>query len=216
MSENATEVKPETDAAGVPAEIPVAGPSTSSYPTNGKMVARVDLVNLYDMLGTVKTNVTAVQWRWRAAAMRRQIADVVEPIVEQRDAVQKARPKELDDKRIKLCQDYAKQTEAGNPMMSDNNFVIDPARKKEFDAAFSDLLAEFKPQRDAFDKLVNETNDWLREEIPMPLITGALFPLVAFNEATPQELLEVLFDHIDPSDAKDEKSVKKKKKDDDE
>lgn len=183
--------------------------AVNSNPT--KTIARVDLVNIYDMLGTVKNSVDAVQWRWRAAHMKRQLEPTVEPIVEQRDAVQKARPKELDEARTALCKDYAQKTEDGNPMISDNNFVIDPTRKKAFDAAFSDLIEKFKPQREAFDKLVEETNNWLREEVPMPAVTGR-FPLCAFNKSASQEMLEVLFDFIDENGV-EETDKKKTKKD---
>jgi hypothetical protein len=177
-----------------------------------KLIDRAGLVNIYDTLGQVKTTVDDVRWRWRASSMRKALEPIVEPITDQRDDVVNKRPKALDEARTALCKEYASLTPDGNPMISDNNFVIDPARKKAFDAAFTDLIERFKPERDAFDKLVKETNDWLKEEIPLPVIDGKI-PLSAFNSTATQEMLETLFDYItDDSGEKRDNGKKEAKK----
>ncbi len=165
-----------------------------------KKIDRAGLVNVYDTLAQVKTSVDEVTYRFRAASMRKQLEPHVEPIIEMREDVMKKRPVAFDEKRTKLCQDFAARNKDGHPIISNNNYVIDPDRQKEFDAAFATLMAETKPDRDAFEAEVKKVNEWLMEEVDFPSIKGR-FPLSAFNKTASQDLLETLFDFIDDDSA---------------
>ena len=182
---------------------------TENAKSEATMIDRAGLVDIYETLAQVKTNTKQVFYRHRAVAIRKALEPVVSPIIEMREDVKKKLPKEFDDKRAQLCQLHAEKTAEGHPVISNNNYVIDETQRKAFDHAFSNLTAESKPARDAYQKEVDEINEWLRSEIPLPEIKER-FPFSCFNEDTPQELLETLFFLIDMDVAEPAKKAEKK------
>ena len=171
-------------------------------------IDRAGLIEIYEALGQVKNTVDEVKYRFRASSMRKQLESVIDPILEQRDTLLEKRPKAFDEERIATCREFAEKNSDGHPVISGKDYSIDPARKRDFDHAMSTVMAKHKDERDAFEAEVNRHNDFLRELIPMPELTGR-FPLSAFNKTASQEMLEALFLFIDDdSSSKDSKDKK--------
>lgn len=159
-------------------------------------VERARLVEIYDVLGTIKMSFDEVQHRWKAAALRRQFKDTVEVINETREDSQKLMPRLFQEQRDALCRTMAMKNGEGAPVIAHNVYVIKPENQAEFDLQLAVLRNKHKDEIDAFDAEVKRVNAFLLEEVEMPATT-IRFKLSWFNKTVTQEMLEVLFDFID-------------------
>lgn len=161
-------------------------------------IERVRLVEIYDVLGTIKTSFDEVQHRWKAAALRRQLKDVVEVIVETRDDSQKLIPRIFQEQRDALCRSLSMQTADGSPVIAHNSYVIKPENQADFDRQLAALRVKHAAEIAAYEAEVKRVNAFLTEEVEMPAL-NIRFKLSWFNKSVTQEMLEVLFDFIDDS-----------------
>lgn len=159
-------------------------------------VERARLVEIYDVLGTLKTSFDEVQHRWKAAELRRRFKDIVEVIVETRDDGHKLIPRIFQEQRDALCRSLSMQTADGSPVIAHNSYVIKPENQADFDRQLEALRVKHKTEIVAYEVEVKRVNDFLREEVEMPAST-IRFKLSWFNKSVTQEQLEVLFDFID-------------------
>jgi hypothetical protein len=191
----------------------------TSLPTT-KKVSRAGLVEIYEALGNIKVCFDLPAHRWTAASMRTRMKEHIEPIVEQKTDAEKKRPNEFMEARDLLVRSYAKLDETGRPMASQNQYVIDPALRAEFEEAALALREKHKEKIDEFEAEVKKVNDFLREEIVATLPAPLHLKLSWFNKNVQQDTLEILFDLIEddvtgvevPAPASAKKAEKKAEK----
>jgi len=163
-------------------------------------IARAGVVEIFEVLGTIKGAFDEVIHRWKAAALRRQFKDLAETIVEFREDIQKLVPKEFQEQREALCRTHAAKNKEGAPIVANNSYIIDPAKQSEFDTALGELRIKHKDSIDKYDDEIKKINAFLRADIEMPK-TDIRFKLSWFNTSATQEMLEVLFPFIDDDSA---------------
>lgn len=168
----------------------------STYIKTKRSLTRGSFLEIYDALDGIKSSLKQVMHRWTAAAMRRQLLDTAEPILEQRRDVEKLRPQEFYEAREKLAREHAFSDKDGRPVVAQNQYVIDPSKKEQFEVALAALREKHKEKLDHFDAEVKKVNEFFLEKMEMPSIKSRL-KLSWFNDSVHQEHLEILFDLID-------------------
>lgn len=103
----------------------------------------------------------------------------------------------FDNKRIKLCNDFAEKDENGQPVIRDNSFVIIPDKKQEFDSSLDALKLEFKDAIDELENKKKEIDELMEEDIEIPFVK---IPLSVIPEDLLGKEVEVLFDIISDED----------------
>lgn len=159
-------------------------------------IERVKLVEIYDTLGVIKSSFDEVQHRWKAAAFRRQLKDIVEVITETRDDGNRLMPRMFQEQRDALCRSLAMKDASGAPIVAHNTYVIDPLNQSDFDLQLKALRIKHKAEIDAYEAEIKRINAFLLEEVEMP-VSSIRFKLSWFNKTVSQEILEILFDFID-------------------
>jgi hypothetical protein len=160
-----------------------------------KKLDRAGIVDVYETLGAIKSALDEPMHRFRAVAMRRQLKDLAESIIETRDEAGKKTPAKFNEEREKLVLEYTNRDANGKPIIDRGNYVIDPKIRVEFDKKFEKLRDLYKDDIKAYDDAVLKTNDWLLEEIEMPEIKERL-ALSWFNKSVGQDHLETLYEFI--------------------
>jgi hypothetical protein len=162
-------------------------------------IERVKLVEIYDVLSQIKMSFDEVQHRWKAVALRRQLKDTVEVIIETRDDSNKLMPRLFQEQRDALCRQLSMKDAAGAPIVAHNTYVINPENQADFDVQLTALRLKHKKDIDAYEAEVKRVNAFLLEEIELPT-SNIRFKLSWFNKTVSQETLDVLFDFIDADD----------------
>lgn len=75
---------------------------------------------------------------------------------------------EYDGKRLELLKKFAKQ-EDGKPVIEDNHYIIDPGRETEFNEAVNAMQEEYKDTLLAREKVLNDYDVLLEQEISFDL-----------------------------------------------
>lgn len=184
--------------------------------TNKITIERAGIVEIYDALGEIKGAFDLVINRWTAAAMRQHFKAVIEPINEMRNDVDKTRPTKFLEERDQMVRAFALSDADGRPVVAQGQYVIDPARKDEFEQKNLALRDEHKEAIDAYEAEVKRVNEFLKTDIEVELPTMRL-KLSWFNKTVKQETLEILFSLIEmdltvPADDADKTADKKKSK----
>ena len=177
-----------------------------------KKLDRAGVVEIYDVLGSIKGAFDSVQHRWKAAALRRQFKDIAETIVEIRDDSQKLIPTDFQAGRETLCRALAAKNKDGAPIIAGQAYIIAEGKQAEFDTSLGALRDKHKESIDAYDAEIKRINEFLHEEIDVPKTT-ITFKLSWFNKTATQEMFEVLFDYVeDDTDAAEAAKAEKVEK----
>ncbi|OPZ66045.1 MAG: hypothetical protein BWY85_00212 [Firmicutes bacterium ADurb.Bin506] len=179
---------------------------------------KLDLAGVLDIYATLDAVKVALEnpiHRYRAAAMRRKLADTCEPMIEMQRDLQKIIPPEFIEKRTALLQQYARKGPDGRPVIASDQYVIDTDQRPLFDAALDALREEFQEALDKHEAEVEKINKALREDVEYPELPYK-FQLSWFSSAVRQEWLETLLDLIvddsEETEAKPAPAAKGKKK----
>lgn len=168
----------------------------SDAPRSKMTIDRAGLVEIYDALASIKGNLSQVIHKFTAAAMRRQLSEFVDPILEMKTDADKLRPQAYFEERENLLREYATKDKDGRPLIAANSYVIDPTRSSEFETAAVALKEKHQESIDKFDDEVKRVNEFLRGDVEFSIPTCRL-RLSWFNEQVDQDHLEALFPFID-------------------
>jgi hypothetical protein len=159
-------------------------------------IKRSSLLEIYEALAAVKNNLREVLHKYTAASLRKQLEVLVEPIVEQRNEVEKGRPKEYDEERETMCRSMAAKDENGHPIISGQQFMIEQEKQAEFTAALAALREKHKEKIEVFEAEAKKFNDFLKGDIEFPALKFKI-KLSWFNQNVDQQHLEILMPLID-------------------
>lgn len=157
---------------------------------------RSKIVEIYETLAAIKTALDEPMHRYRAAAMRRQIGDQAEAIIETRSDAEKKKPHAFTEAREELLRSLAKKDAEGRPLVAANQYVLDAAGQEEFTKGIAKLRETHKEILDAYAAEVERVNKFLREEDDFTPPVHKL-NLSWFNKSVDQGHLEVLFTMIE-------------------
>ena len=166
------------------------------YPTLTKPISRAGIVEIYETLGNIKGAFNNPMHSWTAASLRTKIKELVEPINETKADVEKKKPTEYLEAHNLLVRAFAKLDEEGRPMASQNQYVLDPERRSQFETEALALREKHKPSIDAYEAEIKKTNEFLRakQEVTFP---DMRLKLSWFNATVSQEAFEILMDLIE-------------------
>jgi hypothetical protein len=153
------------------------------------------VLDIYATLDAVKVALENPIHRYRAAAMRRKLADTCEPMIEMQRDLQKIIPPEFIEKRTSLLQQYARKGPEGRPVIANDQYVIDADQRPAFDAALEALREEYQEALDKHEAEVEAINTSLKQNVEYPELPYK-FQLSWFSPAVRQEWLETLLDFI--------------------
>lgn len=157
------------------------------------------ILETYNTLSAIKDALKEPLHRFTAAAMRRQLADKAEPVLDERKDVDKLAPNKWFEARVALAREWSVKDEDGNPVtvksIQGEEYKIAPEKLAEFTKASDALTAEHKTAIDTYQAAVDKYNTFLTEPAEFPKVTSKL-KLSWFNNSVAQEALEILFDFI--------------------
>jgi len=154
------------------------------------------IIELYDALAGIKGALKEPLHRYRAAAMRRSIADVAESIIDQRKAVEDQRPNAYNQEREQIARDHAFKDKDGKPMIAGDQYVMDPNKKDSMTSALVVLKEKHKDAIDSFEKAAKDFNEFLKAKTEFADFPHKL-KLSWFNESVDGSHLETLLDYVD-------------------
>lgn len=96
---------------------------------------------------------------------------------------------EYDKARVALCRDFAKLDENQNPVVSNNNFVIDEEKQKDFDSKIDELRTKYKTVLDEHRERLLEADQLLKEDVSLDF---HLMDIDVFPDGLTQEQYEHL------------------------
>lgn len=163
------------------------------------------VIDIYQTLDAVKVALENPIHRYRAAAMRRKLADVCVPALEMQTDLQKIIPPEYVERRQSILQQYARKGPDNRPIIANEQYVIDTDQRVLFDEALDALREEHREALDKHEAEVKKVNEGLRQEVEYPELPYK-FKLSWFSNAVRQEWLETLLDLIEDDSAEMEKA----------
>ncbi len=102
-----------------------------------------------------------------------------------------------DLERVGLCKKFSLKDAKGESVTFNRDFVIDPSRKNEFDAALNKLKEEHKKSVDEYDEKLKEYSAMLEEKEVVNYHKVALSNVEDAYDDMPQNIMAAIFDMIE-------------------
>jgi len=118
------------------------------------------LTNVFDQIKNVASN---PKFAYAIAKNRKLVQSEVDAI---KEAIAPAPEiKEYDQKRIAMCRDYCQMDADGQPVIAEQNFVIDPEKQEDFNKAIEALREEYSESLEAHKDKLGLADQLLQEEV---------------------------------------------------
>ena len=161
----------------------------------GTALTKAAAFRLYQTLSQLKGLTGEPRHVYALVLIRKRLQALAEAIEEM--AKPPERIQQLEQRRQTLCKEYADKDANGNPSISaDNNYIIQPGRRAQFEAQLQSLQQDFKADIDAFQANIKRVTAFTNEPadvgdlptIPISAISAhqltvdqmdALFPILA-------------------------------------
>ena len=155
-------------------------------------MTRDKVAELYGVLNQLGNTKGPVKFGFIAAKNKR----VAEPEVKSLQEANKPIPEymESEDKRLKLCREYAEKDDKGNPVVMGQAFKIQEDLKAEFDEKIEALKEEYKETIEETEKRQEEFRKLLEEEIELEFNT---FKMSEMPEEMLNRDMDVLYELIE-------------------
>lgn len=120
------------------------------------------LISVFDQIKNVASN---PKFAYAIAKNRKLVQSEVDVIKEAIAPDEKV--KEYDQKRIAMCRDYCQMDANGQPVIAEQNFVIDPEKQEDFNKAIEELREEYTEALDAHRVKLEQADQLLQEEVDL-------------------------------------------------
>lgn len=160
-------------------------------------IKRKTLASMWGLINKILGEKTSVKFHYLMLKNKKLLEPEIESLQKTNEPPQGKT--EFEEKRVKLCKEYAEKDEAGKPKLEDDqfgnkNFVVPDEAKPEFEEKLAVLKEEYKSAFDEFEKQQKDFLDLLEEEVEIEL---ARIPLSIMPEDIVGTDVELLFDLID-------------------
>jgi hypothetical protein len=169
---------------------------TTSPTTFTKKIDRAGLIEIYEALNGIKGSMGHVIHNFTAASIRTKLEEYVKPIIEQKTDVEKKRPTEFIEQRENLLRSFSLTDAEGHPLVSQNQYVIDPSRRSQFEEAALALKEKHIEKITDYEETIKQVNDFLRGDVEVTFPALRL-KLSWFKNTVNQDHLEALMDLIE-------------------
>ena len=129
-------------------------------------ITRKDLIELYKLLNSLQlpsdVNAKFTYGLYKNITLIQPEIDALRTIM-----IEDQQIDEFEQKRLELCNQYAQKDENGNPIIQNNEFIIDNI--EEFTNKFKELETQYKDVLEKNKQKIQEINNILNEEIEQPI-----------------------------------------------
>lgn len=141
-------------------------------------IKRRRLIELYRAIlkMNLATNPPPIKIGYALSKNKNKLKEEIEVIGEQEKSMVTDEYEAYTEKRKAICTEFAKKDESGNPVISNNEYII--ADQAGFDAKYELLKEEYKDTIDKYDEKVKEFEKFLDDvvEIDLHVININSFP----------------------------------------
>lgn len=155
-------------------------------------INREKLLEMWGLMEKLAQDKCSVKFHYTVLKNKKLIEPEVESLREANSAPENYQ--EFEKKRMEVCSQYCEKDENGAPEVKDNNFVILPEVRSEFDGKLNDLKESYKEMFDGMEASQKEFQELLSGDVEIDFVRIPMSIIPA--ELTGQEV-NVLFDLID-------------------
>ena len=127
-----------------------------------KKVKRIDLLNLWHVLESIKSKKVNIKFSYFVAKNRLNIKNEIEAINETQEASEAF--KVYDKERSTLAEKYADKDDKGKPIIRENQYII-TAEKEKFEKDLEELKIRYKKVVEEREEQLSKLKEFLNEEV---------------------------------------------------